>query len=183
MSIDQKDPNELLDHDYDGIQEYDNPLPNWWLMTFFGTIIFGFIYFLHYTFGGGFTQDMELQAAMAELPKAVEMELSEEELAGKMTADTIASGKAVYASKCAACHGPEGQGLIGPNLTDKFWLHGQGDRKSLVKVIAKGVTEKGMPAWTGMISDDEIVQVAGFVHSIKDTKPANPKEPQGVEVQ
>ncbi len=176
-----QDP-ELLDHDYDGIQEYDNPLPNWWLMTFFGTIIFAFIYYVHYTFGGGPNLREELEVAMKDLPKASEKVFSDEELKGKMdNPEIIAKGKAVFAGKCAACHGAEGQGIIGPNLTDNFWLHG-GHRADIVKTITKGVTEKGMPSWEGMISDDEIIQVAGFVYSLKGTHPANPKAPQGEEV-
>lgn len=172
---------ELLDHDYDGIQEYDNPLPNWWLTTFFGTIIFAFIYYLHYTFGGGPTLTQELETAMKDMPKATEKVWDEGDLQSKMTPEAVAKGKAVFAAKCAACHGPEGQGVIGPNLTDKFWIHGKGHRSDIIQTITKGVTEKGMPSWSGMISDDEIMQVAGFVYFLRNTHPANPKAPQGEE--
>ena len=186
MSEENKNQNheaELLDHDYDGIQEYDNPLPNWWLVTFFATIIFSAIYYIHYTVGGGYTQYQELEASMKDLPKATEKVWSEEELKAKMDSpEFVEKGKTVFASKCSACHGPEGQGGIGPNLADRFWLHGKGHRAHILQTIAKGVTEKGMPAWTGMISDDEIILVSGFVYALRNTQPANPKAPQGEEI-
>lgn len=177
-----KDQAELLDHNYDGIQEFDNPLPNWWLVTFFGTIIFAFIYYLHYTFGGGMTLKQELEVAMSALPKAVEQAWSEADLKSKMDSpETVTKGKAVFAGKCSACHGTEGQGVIGPNLTDNFWIHGKGLRADLMQVITKGATDKGMPSWAGMISEDEIIQVAGYVYSLRN-HPVKGKEPQGVEV-
>lgn len=178
----QKQP-KLMDHNYDGIQEYDNSLPAWWLWTFFGTIIFSFIYYLHYNFGGGPTLAQELEVEMKALPAAAEKVWSETELEEKMKSpEAMAQGKTVFAGKCASCHGAKGEGLIGPNLTDKYWIHGQGHRIDLVQVITKGVTEKGMPSWVGMISDDEIIEVAGFVHSLAGTIVANGKAPQGVEV-
>ncbi len=181
MSQDNRETNEVMDHNYDGIEEYDNPLPNWWLVTFFGTIIFGFIYYVHYTFGGGMTLAQELEVVMKSLPKAVEQAWNEDDLKSKMGGpEVLAKGQAVFTSKCAACHGAHGEGVIGPNLTDKFWIHG-GQRADVMKVLVKGVTEKGMPAWVGMISDDEILHVAGFVYSLRE-KPVAGKAPQGEEL-
>ena len=172
-----------MDHEYDGIQEFDNPLPNWWLMTFFGTIIFGFIYFIHYTYGGAQTQAQELQADLDALPKATEKVWDETELAAKVDQpDSLKQGSAVFVSKCSACHGAQGQGVIGPNLTDKFWIHGTGQRKDIAQVVTKGVLDKGMPSWSGLISDDEILSVVGYVYSLRGTNPANAKPPQGQEV-
>jgi len=171
-------------HEYDGIREYDNPLPNWWLVTLFATIIFAFIYYIHYTFGGGLTQAQELEIAMQALPKVTMASWSESDLETKMAAGgAVENGHAVFSAKCAACHGPDGGGLIGPNLTDKFWLHGKGTRADIVKVISEGVLEKGMPSWSTMISEGDILNVAGYVYSIRGSKPTNPKEPQGQEVQ
>ncbi|MEZ0391772.1 MAG: cbb3-type cytochrome c oxidase N-terminal domain-containing protein [Pseudobdellovibrionaceae bacterium] len=182
-SQNQKKEAELLDHSYDGIQEYDNPLPNWWLMTFFGTIIFSFIYFIHYQFGGGQNQIQELEVSMKELPKAAEKIWSEQELQAQSEGhERLEEGKRVFAAKCAACHAAEGQGMIGPNLTDKFWLHGKGHRADLIKVISKGVTEKGMPAWEGLVNEKEMLGLVGYVYSLRKTKPAQAKAPQGVEV-
>lgn len=179
----QHDDVELMDHEYDGIREYDNPLPSWWLMTFLGAIIFSFNYFIHYTWGGGQTQDQELAMHLEALPKALEKIWNENELVGKIDGnEMVMNGKMVFDSKCAACHGQEGQGVIGPNLTDRFWLHGQGQRKDIIHIIAKGVVEKGMPAWDGMISENEMLAVTGYVFSLKGKSPSNPKEPQGQEI-
>jgi cytochrome c oxidase cbb3-type subunit 3 len=183
MSDQSTNEPQLTEHAYDGIEEYDNPLPNWWLATFFVTIIFAALYYIHYTVGGGLTQAQELERDLQSLPKVAAQDFNEADLEKLMAAGGIVEkGKAVYAGKCAACHGPDGQGLIGPNLTDKFWLHGHGKRADLMKVISEGVPDKGMPTWSTMISSDEILQVASFVHSLQGTKPANPKPPQGEEV-
>ena len=174
---------QLLDHNYDGIQEFDNPLPNWWLMIFFGTIIFAFIYFIHYTFGGGQTQIQEVNSDLAALPKPKEKVWDEAELAQKVDQpEMLKAGAAVFASKCSACHGQQGQGIIGPNLTDKYWIHGQGQRKDIYQVVTKGVLDKGMPSWSGLLSEDEILEVVGYVYSLRKTSPPNPKPPQGNEV-
>lgn len=170
-------------HNYDGIQELDNPLPNWWLITFFGTIIFGFIYSIHYYSESGPTQIQELEAELRELPKTNEKLWSEEELNDPFNSPTaIESGKGIFASKCAACHGNEGQGVIGPNLTDHFWINGKGKRSDILHIVLKGAVTNGMPAWGGVLSDDEAISVSAFVYSIKNTNPANPKAPQGEEV-
>lgn len=169
-------------HEYDGIIEEDNPLPNWWLATFFATIIFAFLYYIHYTFGGGLTQDQELALSLKERPSTAEKSWSEEELRELFSTNAnIDQGRLLFGAKCAACHGNEGQGVIGPNLTDRFWLHGKGERKEILNLIRQGVVANGMPAWADMMTDQEIIQVASFVASIKDTKPAHPKAPQGQE--
>src|SRR5574343_592852 len=93
-------------HEYDGIKEFDNPLPGWWLVTIYATIIFAFIYVIHYEFGSGPT--------LAQEPKV------------------LAMGAEVFTGKCASCHGNELQGLIGPNLTDKYWIHGKGKISDIV---------------------------------------------------
>ncbi|MNL17819.1 Cbb3-type cytochrome c oxidase subunit CcoP2 [compost metagenome] len=173
-------------HEYDGIIEHDNPLPTWWLWTFFLTIIFAFIYFIHYEFGGGPTLSKELEVAMQELERTQAtaahtspME-TEESLAAAFEKDgVIAAGEAQFNSKCASCHGPQLGGLIGPNLTDNAWLHGKGTRLDIVKVIRDGVAEKGMPPWGPVMKKDEIYAVAAFILSKKGTNPPGAKEPQG----
>ncbi len=180
---DDTNNNILTDHQYDGIKEYDNPLPNWWLVTFFGTIIFGFIYFVHYSVGGGRTQSQELTAEMSLLPKATGQIWTESDLKNKFeNSETSLAGSTVFSQKCASCHRADGGGLIGPNLADNFWIHGGGTRVGVIETIAKGVLEKGMPAWEALLSQDEMIQVASFVYSLKGQKPANPKAPEGTEV-
>ena len=181
MNSDQGAP--LTDHDYDGIQEFDNVLPAWWLYIFLGTIIFGFIYFIHYTTGSGPTQKQELQAAMNQLNllKKNGPLYTEETLAALFDASAINRGHNVFQAKCVACHGLEGGGLIGPNLTDKSWIHGQGQRIDLVKVISEGVSDKGMPAWSEMMSENDVLDVASYVYSIKGSLVPGGKPPQGTE--
>lgn len=179
-----KDQGPLLDHDYDGIRELDNQLPEWWLFIFGATVIFAFIYWLHYEVAGGPSTDQELAVAM-EAHKANQKQaplLGEDRLAALFTAENIAGGSKVFADKCAVCHGPQGGGVIGPNLTDQFWLHGQGTRADVFKAIAEGVPAKGMPAWRDLVPEDELVAVSSFVHSLKGTNVPGGKEAQGVEV-
>lgn len=183
-----RDKNEnLLDHEYDGIKELDNPLPSWWLATFLITIIFGFLYWIHYEFGGGQNQWDELKQDMARIESSKKNRpaptVSDDELDELLASSSIlGEGKAIYDSKCAACHGPQLQGLIGPNLTDEFWIHGQGKLSDIVKVIRTGVLDKGMPPWEGQLKDNEIKAVSAFIIRQRDTNPPNPKAPQGEKV-
>lgn len=176
----------LLDRDYDGIQEFDNPLPNWWLVTFFATIIFSFIYYIHYEFGGGPTLAEELEEKMKTIAATQKSNLKEDNesdlLALLEKPDVIENGKKIYTEKCAMCHGPEGQGLVGPNLTDRFWIQGQGKIIEIAKVIRAGVPEKGMPAWETQLRPEDLQSVAVRVFLLKGTQPQNPKAPQGVEI-
>ncbi|QLY24072.1 cbb3-type cytochrome c oxidase N-terminal domain-containing protein [Bdellovibrio sp. KM01] len=177
-----------LFHEYDGIIEHDNPLPTWWLWTFFLTIIFASLYFLHYQFGGGITLQDELAIHMTALEKEkatqqasapAETEDSLKEAFEKIDAN---AGAAVFAGKCAACHGQELQGLIGPNLTDHFWIHGKGTRMDIVKVIREGAADKGMPPWGPVLKREELYSVAKYIMTKLDSKPAGAKPPQGEEV-
>ena len=179
----------VLGHAYDGIQEYDNPLPSWWLFLFIATVIFAFHYFVHYEIGGGPTMQDELKVSMDELKETSlhnhshQVAESEDDLMEKMKSpEIIAAGKIAFIGKCAACHGDNGQGIIGPNLTDHFWIHGKGKRADIVAVIRRGATDKGMPAWESILKPDELITVAAYVYSLRDTHPAQGKAPQGEEV-
>lgn len=182
-----EDENLIVDHDYDGIQELDNPLPDWWLITFLATIMFAFFYFIHFEIGGGQTIAEELQEDIATIDvrknKNPAPADSDEDLTQLLnSAAILEQGKAVYLSKCLACHGPELQGLIGPNLTDDFWIHGHGKPTDIAMLVRKGVLEKGMPQWDGMLKDEDIRAVTVFVVSRRGTNPANPKPPQGEKI-
>ncbi len=177
-------------HVYDDIVEHDNPLPTWWLWGFFLTIIFAFMYYLHYELGGGPTLNDELKVAMEELEKSrstatasavMETEDSLQALFGKD--GVMALGESQFAAKCASCHGQRLEGLIGPNLADAYWLHGKGTRMDLVKVIREGVPEKGMPPWGPVMKKDEIYAVAAFILAKKGSVTQGGKEPQGEKVE
>lgn len=180
---------EILPHDYDGIQEFDNPLPNWWLLTFYLSIAFSAVYIAYYHFGSGPSPEQEMQAdvaqvqALAEASRKAAPPPSDDEL-NAVFADPgkRALGKQIYTEKCAACHGNEGQGMIGPNLTDKFWIHGNGSLAAVLKVISDGVADKGMPPWGPLLAKEQLLAATAHVKGLQGTKPANPKEPQGTEV-
>lgn len=183
------DPKNLSDgpdtgHEYDGIRELDNPLPKWWLYGFYLTIIFAVFYTAYYEFGPGpslvdvYNEKVSaLQAARAEKAAAggVDLDALKTAVASK---DEAQKGQALFAERCAACHGDAGQGVIGPNLTDKFWIHG-GKPDKILATMRTGVGDKGMPAWGESMSDPEMMQVVSYIVSIGGTNPAGAKEPQG----
>lgn len=177
---------EIQHHEYDGIKEYDNPLPMWWLWTFFGTIIFAFIYYIHYEITGapGIAAEYAAEVAEVEAQKvanapSAESETEESLSAAMASPDVVKLGEATFNRVCAACHGPHLQGLIGPNLTDKYWIHGQGTRVDIIKVVREGVNDKGMPPWGGVLKPDEQYAVVAYILSKKGSNPAGAKEPQG----
>lgn len=177
------DDEKLLDHEYDGIQELDNNLPLWWLWTFFGAIIFSFIYWLHYSFtGDGPSLDETLKAQMAQIEqnrqKAAQKSESGE---GPSEEEMLAMGQQTYRNYCASCHMENGGGSVGPNLTDDYWIHGA-ETASIKKVIVEGVLNKGMPAWSDVLKPQEIKAVVMYVENFKGTNVAGGKEPQGEKI-
>lgn len=184
-----KQEEKVLDHNYDGIQEFDNPLPSWWLATFYLAIIFSFFYVGYYHFGRGPTPEEELAKDMADLKAresagaAQDPGPNPEALAAIFgDADRREEGHKLFLEKCSSCHGPDGGGGIGPNLTDKFWIHGKGSLVDIAQVVSEGVADKGMPQWKLMLKKDEIYSVVAYVKSLRGTHPANPKAAQGDEV-
>ena len=177
----------LMDHEYDGIQELDNPLPGWWLMTFYLSIVFAIGYVLFYYAFGGPNSDQELAASMekielrrAEVAKDGGEEKDERKLIAMSTdSSKIEAGQKEFLVKCMACHGNLGQGLIGPNLTDEYWIHGDGSIIQIMEVVNKGIPEKGMPPWEGLIPPEMIENVVFYIVSIKGTNPPGAKPPQG----
>ncbi len=175
----------LMDHEYDGIQEYDNPLPRWWVWIFWGSTVWAAVYYVVYHVTGSVpgviaSYDAEVKAAGASAPKAVAQ--SEDSLNKAMNdATTVAAGKAVYGLRCAACHADKGQGLVGPNLTDKHWVHGEGKLLDIHKVVSEGVAAKGMPAWEKQLTPAELTQVVAYVGTLRG-KMETGKAPEGKEV-
>ena len=178
----------MIDHSYDGIVELDNPIPVWFNALFYGSIIFGFIYLLVYhVFGWGMNQDQEYLHELSVAEKAKQEYLAQaanlvDESTVEYNAALAPAGKAIFTANCAACHGANGEGTIGPNLTDRFWIHG-GEIKDIFKTVKYGVPEKGMVPWEQTLTPGQIAEVSSYIISLRDTKPANAKAAEGVEVQ
>lgn len=175
----------LLDHDYDGIKELDNALPPWWKWGFYFTIIVAVIYIFNYhVFGTGKNPEQEYAAEMAEGKRLEEQykartkTLVDENNITLADADGIAAGKALYTTSCVACHMADGGGGIGPNLTDEYWIHG-GGLNDIYKTLKIGYPDKGMQSWESLYSPAQMRNLTSFVKSLKGTKPATPKAPQG----
>lgn len=177
-------------HEYDGIQEMNNKLPRWWLGLFYITIIIGVIYILRFhVLKTAPLQEEEYLTEMAAFEQTPSEEApapsssssgDEATVTGTRLTDaaSLEGGKTVYDKNCAVCHLAQGQGLVGPNLTDAYWIHG-GSFEDIVKVINTGVIEKGMIAWKDMLSVTDIQQVASFIMSLQGTNPPNPKAQEG----
>jgi cytochrome c oxidase cbb3-type subunit 3 len=179
------DDRPLMDHEYDGIQEYDNPMPRWWLILFALTILLVPIYYLAPgDIGAGARKDemyeKEMAAFRAAHPDFGSSTVTADEMA-RIVADPakVAEGKALFAANCVACHRADGGGLIGPNLTDDYWIHG-GTPLDIHNTINNGVLDKGMPPWGKVLKPEQINALAAYVNSIRGTRPANPKAPDGV---
>lgn len=173
------------DHDYDGIKELDNPVPPWWTVAFMSSILFGLVYITRYhVLDMSPLQAQELTIAQEEAAKAIAKyrataAANVDENTVKMgDALAIENGRSLYKVHCVACHGPDGQGGVGPNMSDRYFLHG-GDIQSIFKVIKYGVAEKGMKSWKEDFSPTQIAQLASFVKSLIGSNPPNQKEKQG----
>jgi len=177
----------LIDHEYDGIVELDNPIPVWFNVLFYSTVVFGFIYLLVYhVFGWGMHQDQEYLHEVAQAEKAKQEYLAQsaslvDESSVEFNEASAPAGKAIFMANCAACHGNNGEGTIGPNLTDRHWLHG-GEIKDVFKTVKYGVPEKGMVPWEQTLTPAQIAEVSSYIVTLRDTHPANAKAPDGVEV-
>lgn len=173
----------VMEHEYDGIREYDNPMPRWWLLTFAGTVVFSIVYLFNVGpvgNGKGRVADYEAEVAKYNALHPVTVSVvSEEQLQSQRSNPAvIAEGEKVFAQSCASCHGASAGGLIGPNLTDEYWLHG-GTLSQIHKTIAEGVLSKGMPPWAKLLKPEQVTAVAVYIASIAGTNPANAKPPQG----
>jgi cytochrome c oxidase cbb3-type subunit 3 len=124
----------------------------------------------------------EIKVAISKNPNQNPSGPSEEKLNAALKDESqLTKGKALYAGKCASCHGQKGEGLIGPNLADKYWINGDGNISSIAKTISEGVPAKGMPPWAAIFTEPELTQIVAFVKSLKGTSPPNGKAPQGTE--
>lgn len=175
----------LLDHDFDGIKELNNKIPPWFMAIFYGSMIWALIYMVDFhILGSGNVQEDEYAAEVQ--VAALEREIlnksgalvSEETVTTLSDAASLASGKDIYIRSCAACHGMEGEGLVGPNFTDEYWIHG-GGIKDLFKTVKYGVPQKGMISWESQLDPTQMQEVSSYILTLKGTNPPNQKGPEG----
>ena len=176
----------LLDHDYDGIKELDNNLPPWWVYLFYGCIVFAAIYLVRFEIMGGDDQEMELKKEMAQAKIEVaeyiktDPDMMDEKSVTLLTdAASLAEGKVIFTSNCAACHRADGGGQIGPNLTDDQWILGGGIKKLFHTITNGGRDGKGMIAWKGTLKPKEIQKVSSYIISLEGSNPKDPKDSEG----
>ncbi|MFK7950144.1 MAG: cbb3-type cytochrome c oxidase N-terminal domain-containing protein [Saprospiraceae bacterium] len=176
----------VFDHAFDGIRELDNKLPPWWVGMFYITIVIAVGYFFYYEvleIGDNTFVQYKKEMAQAEEAKKARLaslgsQIDESNVKQLTDADAIAAGQAEFVAKCAACHLADGGGSVGPNLTDKYWLHG-GSIQDVFKTIKYGVPSKGMIAWESQLTPIQMQNVASFILSLQGTTPTTAKDPQG----
>jgi cytochrome c oxidase cbb3-type subunit 3 len=177
----------MLEHDYDGIKELDNVLPPWWVNLFYATIIFGLIYLIRFHVMDEYTQaqeyDQEVAAANLEIEKnklnSPKEEITLEQVTLLTDAASLAKGKEIFTNACAACHKADGGGIVGPNLTDDYWING-GGIKNVFKLIAEGSKNNPtMVGWAKTLGTKEVQNVASYVLSLHGSNPAGGKPAEG----
>jgi cytochrome c oxidase cbb3-type subunit III len=181
----EKEADITFHHDFDGIKELDNRIPPWFNFLFYGTIIFAAIYLLNFhVFGTG---KLMIDEYLADVKAADEKRqelirtgsfVNENNVTLLTDAASLDAGKTTFTTNCVPCHGPDGGGIVGPNLTDQYWIHG-GGIKNVFKTIKYGVPIKGMISWQTVLTPKKMQEVASYILSLQGTKPANPKAPEG----
>ncbi|MEZ4415522.1 MAG: c-type cytochrome [Gemmatimonadota bacterium] len=161
-----KDTNRLLGHtdEADGIDEYDNPLPDWWLGLFWFTIVWAVVYGVHYHFIAERSAEKRLAAEMAAAEARWPAQTADASTF-TLTPEAIAAGEQVFQTNCFVCHGVNLEGGIGPNLVDDEWIHGA-SVDSILATISNGVLDKGMPNWGSLLGPEKVNQVAAYVISL-----------------
>ncbi|PIE01776.1 MAG: hypothetical protein CSA81_10365 [Acidobacteria bacterium] len=177
----------VMEHQFDGIEEHDNPLPGWWLSIFWIGVAIAIVYpiYYHVLYPEKLTfkkYDLEM-AALAEMEasKPVEVVTTQDLMAEYKAGGWQESAAAAFKANCAVCHRADAGGSIGPNFHDDYYIHG-GKLENFVKVINEGVLQKGMTPFKGVLKPDQIKHLAFYVRSQRGTPVDNPKEPQGKKV-
>ena len=175
----------IKDHEYDGIRELDNDLPPWWKWLFYITIAFGIIYMVRMFVldSDDLYQEREYQKAMADAASVVPEKAKNFEIKVLTDESDLAAGKEIFASICKVCHLDDGGGLVGPNMTDDYWIHGN-TVEDMFNVVTNGVIEKGMIPYKDQLSPTQRLQVVSYIiEKIHGTTPAAPKAPQGEQME
>ena len=174
-----------LEESHDGITELDNLIPPWFNYLFGGTIVFAVIYLLNYHVWQSSPLPLAEYAeevAAADISHRVRMAsegtINEDALAAFADEASIKAGQEKFIRNCITCHGTHAEGIVGPNLTDSYWLHGGGIR-NIYTTIKNGVPEKGMISWKLVFTPKEIQQIASYILSLQGTNPPNAKKSEG----
>jgi cytochrome c oxidase cbb3-type subunit 3 len=164
---------QLLEHEYDGIQEYDNPCPGWWHAIFWLTVLFSAVYFLFFHVGNnGWTLAQAWNTATAEDMKqrfSGMGELANDTatiLKYKDDAEWMVYANSVFLTNCQSCHGPDGSGVVGPNLTDDYYKNVK-KITDIAEVIKNGAAGGTMPAWRTRLHPNEVVLMAAYVAGLR----------------
>ncbi|TDO24814.1 cbb3-type cytochrome c oxidase N-terminal domain-containing protein [Pedobacter duraquae] len=179
----------IMEHKFDGISELNNPTPAWFMVLFYGTIIVAVLYMCNYEFlGFGKTQEEEYIAEVEQAnndklvflasPANAKSAVNENNIVQSKDPAMLSAGAGLFQSRCTPCHGAHAEGIVGPNLTDEYWLHG-GSVKEVFTTIKYGVPAKGMIAWEKSLSAQQIAELTNYVLSLQGSKPAGAKAPQG----
>jgi len=172
----------LTDHTYDGIAEYDNPLPGWWKAMFWGSIAFSALYWAWFEMGPGTTviEQYEASVARADEEAAARLRARFADLELKPDAatlmalmgneETMQAQAKVWQAKCAVCHYSDGRGVVGPNMTDDAYLNVR-TLADFPRIVAEGVIEKGMTPFRGQLSEEEIIQIAAYAAWLRGREP------------
>lgn len=178
--IGRNDADPVIDHDYDGIVELDNPVPAWLRLMMYGGVAFSIIYVVHYhVLGTGALQDEEYQIEMAEAElKYKSVELPDDQIRMVTDAGRLSRAQSIFNENCATCHREDLGGDSGPNLTDEYWIHG-GEILKVYQTITKGVEGKAMISWKSRIPSSERLELASYILSMQGSNPANPRDPEG----
>jgi len=172
----------LTNHNYDGIQEYDNPLPGWWKLIYWATALFAIPYVIWFhlmgnTVAAGYAAEEKAAAAVA--AKRIRLDQSGAGLLALMAEpEHQAGGKKIWDVYCVACHLPDGGGIVGPNMTDDHYINVR-RIEDIPGIVREGRLEKGMTPWKGILDENQIAEVSAYVASLRGTTPAVPKEAQG----
>lgn len=168
------DRDKIFDHEYDGIREYDNPMPRWWVLLFVLSIVFCFPYIVWYHFSPGNTIEDALDAEIAAFAQQLlatygELQPDAETLLRFMDDDVAMTGIAgLYKGKCAQCHLADGSGNVGPNLTDPAWINVR-EITDIATILDEGVVKKGMPAWGDKLTTTQLVLLSSYVARLSRT--------------
>lgn len=176
---------EPMDHEYDGIREYDNPMPGWWVWMFAFTIVFSVLYGIYYHSnvpGRDLLTDYEMAVGEDLKARFAEMgDLKTDQasiLQYMQKSDYVSAGMSIYKGNCVSCHGPNAEGLVGPNLTDEAWKNVK-ELPDVVRVVREGANNGAMPAWKTRMHPNEVVLVAAYVATLRGKNLPGPRPAEG----